>query len=92
MSTKKEKVALQRGDDFDFVDAELTAALAELDQANKNVAQVLDGDEDEEGDEITVEEKSVASAQTSKVPKKYLDMTHEQLLEAIVELEKCTCL
>ncbi len=52
MSTKKEKVALQRGDDFDFVDAELTAALAELDQANKNVAQVLDGDEDEEGDEV----------------------------------------
>ena len=52
MSTKKEKVALQRGDDFDFVDAELTAALAELDQANKNVAQVLDGDEDEEGDAI----------------------------------------
>lgn len=60
MSAKKEKVALQRGDDFDAVDAELTEALAQLEEANTSVVHVLEGDDEEEvvEGEAVIEEAS----------------------------------
>ena len=58
--SKKEKVALQRSDDFEEMDELLSSALADLDESNQRVLSIL---ENEDGDvQESVEEEAASGA------------------------------
>eukprot|EP00056_Hartaetosiga_gracilis_P021077 m.22638 g.22638 ORF g.22638 m.22638 type:complete len:275 (+) comp8872_c0_seq1:116-940(+) len=73
---------LSEGEDGD--DGEQEKSNNDIDTNNNNNGGV----EEEEDDDIIIDDTPKESLQQSKVPKKYLGMNTEQLLDAIVELEK----
>jgi hypothetical protein len=64
----KEKVAIQRSDQFQEVDEELTRAMADLDDTIGRVSAIFDGDEDEEEDDVAPAEKVTVEKKTAIPP------------------------